>query len=60
MVLIDKENNFIASITNSKELLKFQEMKEKEMGGIDVCKALEDLRLEGYEEGIEQGIKQVV
>ncbi len=58
---ISKETcEFIASITNFKELLKFQEMKEKEMGGIDVCKALEDLRLEGYEEGIEQGIKQVV
>jgi len=48
--------DLIATITNSKELVKIEEYRNKEMGGINMCKALEDLKLEGIEEGIALGI----
>lgn len=48
----------IAVLTNSTELLKCDEKYENEEGGWNMCKALEDIRLEGIEEGIKEGIKE--
>lgn len=50
---ISKEScELIATLTNSKELLNVVSCKNME-GGINVCKALEDIKLEGIEKGIE-------
>lgn len=50
---VDKETGaFIAAITNSKKLMEFE---RTETGGIDMCKALDDIWLEGKEEGWEEG-----
>lgn len=46
---MDKETGaFIAAVTNSKKLMEFE---RTETGGIDMCKALDDIWLEGKEEG---------
>ena len=45
----------IAGLTNSVELLKNDEKYINEQEGWDMCKALEDIRLEGIEEGIKEG-----
>ena len=37
----------LAAITHSKELLKFDKFENEENGGINMCKALEDIRTEG-------------
>lgn len=41
---------FISAITHSEELLK---LKDDRKEGINMCKALQDIRLEGVEEGIQ-------
>lgn len=46
---VDKETvAFIAAVTNSKKLMEFERI---ETGGIDMCKALDDIWLDGKEEG---------
>lgn len=47
----------VALLTNSKELLKNEDRCENEEGGKNMCKALEDIRLEGLEEGMEKGMR---
>lgn len=47
----------ISTITHSKELMRLQASKKE---GVDMCKALQELRQEGYNEGKEQGIKNIV
>lgn len=55
---VDRETaEFIATITNTKSIL---EGKEDEIGGINMCRAFEEMWEEGLEQGIEQGIKALV
>lgn len=55
---IDVETyNVIKEFLNSEKILKNVVCDETE-GGVDMCKALEDLYEDGVEQGIEQGIEQ--
>ncbi len=46
----------IATLTNSRELLKWKEHQNKKTGGVNMYNALEEIR----REGIEQGIKALI
>lgn len=50
----------IAVLTHSKELENVSDYKDEMTGGINMCKALEDIKREGIEEGMEKGIKALV
>lgn len=55
---VDRETaEFIATVTNSRELLSYEENAD---GGVNMCKALDEIWEEGMELGIEQGIKAFV
>lgn len=56
---MDKETGaFIAAITNSKKLMDFERI---ETGGINMCKALDDIWLDGKEEGeLSRLISQII
>ena len=50
-----KTCELIAVLTNSRELMKPELYENKETGGINMCKAFEEMRQEGIEIGIQQG-----
>lgn len=55
---VDRETaEFIATITNSKKLLSYEKNAE---GGVNMCKALDEIWEDGIEQGIEQGLKAFV
>ena len=49
----------LATITKSKELLKLERSGDNK-GGNDMCKALEDIKLEGVEEGKLELLKSMI
>ena len=53
----DESVELLATITKSKELLKL-EKTDNNQGGNDMCKALEDIRQEGIEQGREKGLEE--
>lgn len=56
---IDEDSYTAATVLlGSEEQIKFA--KEDEGGDIDMCKALEDLYMDGIENGIEKGIKALI
>ena len=55
-----KTCELIAVLTNSKELLKPELYENIETGGVNMCKALEDMKLEKRQEGIQIGFFQAL
>ena len=53
----DESVELMAVLTNSEKILDVDRFRNEE-GGIDMCKALEDIRQEGIGIGIEQGLEQ--
>ncbi len=51
----DEAFELIRTLTNAGELLELEKYRNEENGGNDMCKALEQIRQEGIEEGISQG-----
>lgn len=50
----------LAVLTKSKELLETARYRNEAGGGINMCKALEDMKQESMEKGIEKGISILV
>ena len=48
----------LATITKSKELLKLERRDDSQFGGNDMCKALEDIKLEGRLEQLKDQIQK--
>lgn len=48
----------LATITKSKELLKLERSDDSQFGGNDMCKALEDIKLEGRLEQLKDQIQK--
>lgn len=52
--------DFIAQLTNSKELIKKKEKIQREDGSVEMCKALEDIKTEANLEGEEKKLIEIV
>lgn len=53
----DEAFELISTLTNSSELLDIREYRNREQGGKDMCKALQEIREEGREEGARDLLK---
>lgn len=58
--LSEETFQLINNYSNSNYLIKTKETYQTETGGINMCKAIEDLILQGEERGLERGIESII